>query len=329
VIYAHAHDVVTDDVFVALPYLSRRADVYLKIEGFNPAGSIKLKTALGLIEDAERRGTESVGVPLIESSSGNLGIALSSICAAKGYPFTCVVDPNTSDSAVAHMRALGAEVVTVRTTDSNGGYLHSRIAYVHERLARQPEMVWLNQYANPANAAAHYERTAKSLLAGLRHLDYLFVGTGSTGTFVGCASYLREHSPHTRIIAVDSMGSVTFGAEAGRRWIPGLGASRRPELCRPELAHEVVHVAEEDAIRECRRVARNTGLLVGGSTGSVLAAIVRREEEFRDRPRVAAISPDLGDRYLRTVYDDDWVTSRFGSVCRDDAPGLVGVPVGG
>ncbi|MEU8269176.1 2,3-diaminopropionate biosynthesis protein SbnA [Sphaerisporangium sp. NPDC049002] len=318
-----------DDVFVALPYLSRRADVYLKIEGFNPAGSIKLKTAIGLIEDAERGGSVSVGVPVIESSSGNLGIALSSICAAKGYPFTCVVDPNTSESAIAHMRALGAEVVTVRETDANGGYLHSRIAYVRERLRRQPEMVWLNQYANPANAAAHYERTATNLLAGLRHIDYLFVGTGSTGTFVGCASYLREHSPHTRIIAVDSVGSVTFGAEAGRRWIPGLGASRRPELCRPELADEVVHVPEEDAIRECRRVARNTGLLVGGSTGSVLAAIAGREDRFRDRPRVAAISPDLGDRYLKTVYDDDWVNDRFGCVPTARALGLVGAPEAG
>jgi cysteine synthase A len=93
-IYANAYEVVTDDVFVTLPYLSRHADVYLKLEGLNPAGSIKRKTALGLIEDAERRREVSVGVPVIESSSGSLGIALSSICTAKGYPFTCVVDPN-------------------------------------------------------------------------------------------------------------------------------------------------------------------------------------------------------------------------------------------
>lgn len=307
-IYANTSDVVMDDVFVTLPYLSCRADVFLKLEGLNPAGSIKLKTAVGLVEDAERRGILSVGVPVIESSSGNLGVALSCICAAKGYRFTCVVDPNTSDSAIAHMRALGAEVVVVRTTDVNGGYLRSRIDYIQERLHCQPETVWLNQYANLANPTAHYERTGRSLLNGLRHIDYLFVGVGSTGTFVGCATYLREHSPRTRIIAVDSVGSVTFGATPGPRWIPGLGASRRPELCRPELAHEVVHVPEADAIRECRRTARNTGLLVGGSTGSVLAAIVAHEERFPTPSRVAAISPDLGDRYLTTVYDDDWVS---------------------
>ena len=310
-IYANSYEVITDDVFVALPYLSRQADIFLKIEGLNPTGSVKLKTALGLIEDAERRGTVSLGTPLIESSSGNLGIALSCICAAKGYPFTCVVDPNTSESAIAYMRAMGTEVVVVDTVDANGGYLHSRIAYINERLREHPETVWLNQYANPANARAHYERTARSLLAVLRNIDYLFVGTGSTGTFVGCASYLRRHSPHTRVVAVDALGSVTFGHQPGRRWIPGLGASRPPELCRPELAHDVIHVPEQEAIRECRRLARTTGLLVGGSTGSVLAAIVRREGGFRGRPRVAAISPDLGDRYLKTIYDDDWVTSRF------------------
>jgi 2,3-diaminopropionate biosynthesis protein SbnA len=321
-IYANSYEVVTDDIFVALPYLSRHADVYLKLEGLNPAGSVKRKTALGLIEDAERRGQVSVGVPVIESSSGSLGIALSCICTAKGYPFTCVVDPNTSESAIAYMRALGTEVVTVTAVDANGGYLHSRIAYIHERLREHPETVWLNQYANPANARAHYEWTGKSLLAGLKHIDYLFVGTGSTGTFVGCASYLRQHSPHTRIIAVDAQGSVTFGAEPGRRCIPGLGASRRPELCQPELAHEIIHVPEREAIRECRRIARNTGLLVGGSTGSVLAAIAGCEEGFRGRPRVAAISPDLGDRYLKTVYDDNWVISRFDEVPDIEAPGL-------
>src|SRR5258708_12950091 len=120
-IHANAYDIVTDDIFVSLPYLSERADVFLKVEGFNPGGSIKLKTALGLIEDAERRGVLSVGVPVIESSSGNLGIALSSICAAKGYPFTCVVDPNSSAAAIAHMRVLGTAAVTVAKTDPTAG----------------------------------------------------------------------------------------------------------------------------------------------------------------------------------------------------------------
>ena len=313
-IYDNAYDIVTDDIFFHLPRLAQDADVFLKIEGLNPAGSVKLKTALSLIEDAEERGRLKPGARIIESSSGNLGIALSSICAAKGYFFTCVVDPNASTTSTAHMRALGAQVVVVDNVDGNGGYLQSRISYIQQRTARDPGMVWLNQYANPANPRAHYEQTARNLLKELQQIDYLFVGAGTTGTFVGCAEYLREYSPETRIIAVDARGSVTFGAKPGRRCIPGLGASRRPELCRPELADEIVFVAEEDAVRECRRLAREHGLLVGGSTGSVLSAIRHYHAGFPAASRVAAISPDLGERYLRTVYDDEWVGAQFGSL---------------
>ncbi|MHA6757544.1 2,3-diaminopropionate biosynthesis protein SbnA [Streptacidiphilus sp. PAMC 29251] len=324
-IYDNAYDIVTDDIFFRLPHLVRDAEVFLKVEGLNPAGSVKLKTALSLVEDAEIHGRLSPGARIIESSSGNLGIALSSICAAKGYSFTCVVDPNTSTSSTGHMRALGAEVVVVDAVDANGGYLQSRISYIQQRTAVDPAMVWLNQYANPANPRAHYEQTARNLLKELQQIDYLFVGTGTTGTFVGCAQYLREYSPGTRIVAVDALGSVTFGAQPGHRCIPGLGASRRPELCRPELADEVVFVAEEDAIRECRRLARDHGFLVGGSTGSVLAAIRHYRGVVPSGSRVAAISPDLGERYLGTVYSDDWVNERFGAL-RHSAPATATAP---
>jgi cysteine synthase A len=313
-IYENTYDIVMDDIFIHLPHLTQDTDVYLKIEGLNPAGSVKLKTALSLIEDAEHRGRLSPGTRVIESSSGNLGIALSSICAVKGYPFTCVVDPNTPPTSLDHMRALGSEVVVIDTVDANGGYLQSRIDYIKQRTTADPTMLWLNQYANPANPRAHYEQTARSMLKELQKIDYLFVGTGSTGTFVGCAEYLREYSPETRIVAVDALGSVIFGSPPGRRNLPGRGASRRPELFRPELADEVVFVAEEDAVRECRRLARGYGLLVGGSTGSVLAAIRQYPATFPAGSRVAAISPDLGERYLKTVYNDRWVSERFGDL---------------
>ncbi|MDI5962219.1 2,3-diaminopropionate biosynthesis protein SbnA [Streptomyces sp. SL13] len=313
-IYEKTYDMVTDDIFMRLPYLAPGAEVFLKIEGLNPAGSVKLKTALSLIEDAENHGRLKPGARIIESSSGNLGIALSSICATKGYAFTCVVDPNTSATSADLMRALGTEVVVVDTLDANGGFLQSRISYIQQRTATDPTMIWLNQYANPANPRAHYDQTASSMLKELQQIDYLFVGVGSTGTFVGCAEYFREYSPDTRVVAVDAAGSVTFGGVPGRRRIPGLGASRRPELCRPELADEVVYITELDAVRECRLMAREHGLLVGGSTGSVLAAIRQRGGTFPTASRIAAISPDLGERYLRTVYDDAWVAEQFGGL---------------
>ncbi|MFD7136483.1 2,3-diaminopropionate biosynthesis protein SbnA [Streptomyces sp. NPDC059894] len=311
-IYEHTYELVTDDLFVRLTRMVPGADVFLKMEGLNPAGSVKLKTALSLVEDAEHRGILGPGARVVESSSGNLGIALSSICATKGYPFTCVVDPNTNAISIDHMRALGAGVVVVDTVDANGGFLQARIAYIRRLVEADPAMVWLNQYANPANPRAHYEQTARTMLKELQHIDYLFVGAGSTGTFVGCAQYLREFSPHTRIVAVDARGSIIFGASPGRRHIPGLGASRIPELCDPHLADDVVFVAEEDAVRECRLLARTHGLLVGGSTGSVLAAIRQYGDAFPPGSRIAAISPDLGERYLGTVYNDDWVDAHLG-----------------
>ncbi len=311
-IYEHTYELVTDDVFVRLAHMAPGADVFLKIEGLNPAGSVKLKTALSLVEDAEHRGVLTPGARVIESSSGNLGIALSSICATKRYAFTCVVDPNTNATSIDHMRALGAEVVVVDTVDANGGFLQSRIAHIRRRVEADPSMVWLNQYANPANPRAHYEQTAHTLLKELQHIDYLFVGAGSTGTFVGCSRYLREYSPDTRIVAVDALGSVIFGALPGPRRIPGLGASRVPELLEPGLADDVVLVAEEDAVHECRLLARTHGLLVGGSTGSVLAAIRQYADAFPAGSRIAAISPDLGERYLGTVYNDAWVRQHLG-----------------
>ncbi|SDN47609.1 2,3-diaminopropionate biosynthesis protein SbnA [Actinacidiphila guanduensis] len=303
---------IQDDVFLHLDGAARNIDLHLKMEGLNPAGSIKLKTALGMVEDAERRGVLRPGCRLVESSSGSLGIALAVISAAKGYRFLCVTDPNTSALSAAAMRALGADVVEVGGPDANGGYLGSRIAYIHERLAADPELVWLNQYANPANWEVHARRTAAAITAALPDTDYLFVGTGTTGTLMGCVHHFRRHAPHTRIIAVDAVGSVTFDARAAPRYIPGIGTSRRPEILRRDLVDDVELVEEADTVRTCRWLARRYGLFAGGSTGSVVHAVLRRAPQLPPGSRVVAISPDFGERYVRTIYDDDWVAGTYG-----------------
>ncbi|MFG1650207.1 2,3-diaminopropionate biosynthesis protein SbnA [Micromonospora sp. NPDC049275] len=289
--------------------------LYLKIEGLNPAGSIKFTAARGMIEAAERDGllhADPARPPsrLIESTSGNLGVALAGLCAARGYALTCVVDPNTNRAAIATMRSLGAEVEMVTERDANGGFLGSRIAHLRARLAADPGLVWLNQYANPANPAAHADRTAPEILGAFHRVDYLFIGTGTGGTLMGCVQAFHRHSPHTRIVAVDALGSVTFGAAPATRHVPGLGTSRRPEIvdvCAPD---DVIHVAEADTVTECRRLARSTGLLAGGSTGTVLAAVRRLSTVIPARATVVAISPDLGERYLESIYDDEWIANR-------------------
>lgn len=137
--------------------------LFLKIEGLNPAGSIKLKTALSLIADLECRNLISANTRLIESSSGNLGVALAMVCAERGYRFACVVDPNISIQNRKMISALGAEIVSVDQRDENGGYLASRIRLIEKLVAASPDYIWLNQYRNPANSAAHYETTAKAI----------------------------------------------------------------------------------------------------------------------------------------------------------------------
>lgn len=311
-LYRSASDLVLDDVFLEMKSLIDGINLILKIECFNPAGSIKLKTAVSLLDDAERRGLLKSGGYVIESSSGNLGVALSSICAIRGYHFICVTDPNTSPQCAALMKTFGASVVKVTEKDSEGGYLHTRIDYIKKRTVVDPALFWPNQYANAANPSAHYERTAEAIAKEVQDLGYLFIGTGTSGTLMGCARYFRAHSPRTKIVAVDAEGSVTFGLPSGRRYIPGLGTSRRPEILEPELVDDIVVVPECDAIRMCRLVATRYGIAVGGSTGSVLAAVVRSSAGLPAGASVVAIGPDAGDRYLDTIYDDIWVEDRFG-----------------
>jgi 2,3-diaminopropionate biosynthesis protein SbnA len=313
-VFTKVQDIVLDDVFLELPGLVAGPRVLLKIEGLGPSGSIKMKTALGLVEEFEAKGLVRGGCRLIESSSGNLGIALAMICAQRGIPLTIVTDPNVSTAAEGIMRALGADLVKVTDRDANDGYLHTRIAYIHEAIRRDRRLIWLNQYANRANVAAHRERTARRLHEELGAPDVLVVGVGTAGTLMGCLEYFQVHSPATRIVAADSEGSVTLGGTPGRRRIPGIGASRTPEIFQDTDGFDRVLVPECEAVQMCRRIARRYGVLVGGSTGTALVAAERIAPSVPESSRVVVISPDLGDRYLDTIYSDSWVALHFPEV---------------
>jgi cysteine synthase A len=286
------------------------APVHVKLDGLNPCGSIKVVPAIQLIEDLENSGRLKDGNTVIESSSGNLGVALSAVCANKGYKFICVTDPNASTQSVNLMRAFGAEVRLVTERDQMGGFLGTRIKLINKLCADDQSLVWVNQYANPSNWQAHFNYTAREISDRFPKVDWLFVGAGTTGTLMGCARYFRKHSPATKIVAVDTSGSVTFGGTAGPRHIPGLGTSRRPEIVDESIVDHIHHVHEAAAVAMCRQIARG-GLLVGGSTGSVLSGICDFEQHIAEGDVVVTISPDLGDKYLTTIYNDDWVEARF------------------
>ncbi|RRV10716.1 2,3-diaminopropionate biosynthesis protein SbnB [Pseudomonas sp. v388] len=309
--YEAVSDIVHDRDFLKVRGLG--PDFLLKLESLNPAGSIKLKTAVGLVDDLHGRGLIGPDTVLIESSSGNLGVALAMTCAERGIAFTCVIDPNTSSHNIRMMRSYGASVIRVETPDANGGYLGTRIALIREKLAADSRYLWLNQYENAANPRAHARTTAHSISRQIGHVDYLFVGAGTTGTLMGCVEHFRRHHPTTRIIAVDSVGSVTFGTPAGRRCIPGLGTSQRPPICNIDGIHALEMVPEARAVTMCRILARTKGLLVGGSTATVIAAVHAWRERIQPGAVVVALSPDWGERYLDTLYDDQWVERHFGA----------------
>jgi cysteine synthase A len=300
-----------DDLYVDLRPIFGPS-LFLKCEGFNFAGSVKLKAATEMVQAAERDGVLTPGAVLVESSSGNLGVALSVIAASKGYRFLCVTDSRCNLSARLLMEALGSQVHIIAEPDAADGFLGARINYVRALCAANDRYVWLNQYANPGNWKAHYRTTAPAIARRFPQLDVLFVGAGTTGTLMGCARYFRERLRPVRVVAVDSVGSVAFGGTPGRRMIPGLGASIRPPLLDESYVDGVVRVEEADTIRACHRLARR-GFVFGGSTGTVVSGAMSwlGQHDASDLTAVA-IAPDLGERYLDTIYQTNWLHAIYG-----------------
>jgi N-(2-amino-2-carboxyethyl)-L-glutamate synthase len=302
----------TDDLYVDLRSIVGDP-LYLKCEGFNFAGSIKLKAATEMIETAQRDGTLTPDSVLVESSSGNLGVALSMIAASRGLRFLCVTDPRCNLATRRFMEALGSQVHVIVEPAAVGGFLGARIDYVRRLCASDDRYVWLNQYTNPGNWRAHYRTTAPDIAEHFPALDVLFVGAGTTGTLMGCARYFRERPRPVRVVAVDAVGSVTFGGPPGRRMIPGLGTSVRPPMLDEDLVDDVIRVEEADTIRACHQLARH-GFLFGGSTGTVVSGAMRWLHEHDDAGLTAvAIAPDLGERYLDTVYQTNWLEALYGT----------------
>lgn len=309
-IIASPLDLIFRDLFYRVRGFARGHDVFLKLEGFNVTGSIKVKTAIGLIADLERRGLAKPNeTTIVESSSGNLGIALSLVCAIKGYKFICVTDANATRANIRGMELYGAKVIVVDVRDPDGGFLQTRFKTIDNILQTVPNAIWVNQYENIANKNVHAEQTANEIAREFEKVDWIFVGAGTTGTLAGISERLRVVFPHIKIVGVEPAGSVTFGGKPGKRNIPGIGTSVRPKLADLAKPDRVVAIREEKTVETCLSFVRDHHLLVGGSTGTVLAAVQQLASEFKPGETIVAISADLGDKYLDTVYDPAWVES--------------------
>ncbi len=295
---------------VELTIAGRPRLVHLKLEGDNPGGSIKDRTAYGLICHLERTAALKPGQVLIDSTSGNLGAALAMIAQARGYGFMAVVDPKTTDENLAKMRRFGARIEMVQRVDAQGGYLLSRLERVRE-LCQSPEYVWTDQYSSPANPLAHYRSTAPEILADMdAQVDVVFVAVSTGGTLAGVGRYFREKSPSTRIVGVDARGSVVFGGPPGSRLLTGIGSSQRSRFLEPAHYDEHQLVGDEEAFAFCRALYAATDLKVGGSSGAVLAACARYLARHPGPLRLVCVCPDRGENYERSIFDDEWLHAR-------------------
>lgn len=288
------------------------ASVLLKLERTNPSGSIKDRPALYIVEEAERRGLIKPGGTLIESSSGNFGISLAMIGAVKGYRVIILVDPKTTLLNLAMLRAYGAEVIVVTEQDDSGSYHKTRIALANKLYREIPNSFRPDQCFNPSNGEAHYRISAPELLEQCEGRIEALVLTVSTGGQAGGFSrYFREHSPNTRIIAVDAVGSTIFGGAAHPYLLPGMGLSWTPtNLDDLSRLDEVFKIPDEDAFMACRLLARHEGILCGGSTGAALMAALSVAARMSPDDTVVCVASDSGERYLPTIYDDEWMASQ-------------------
>ncbi|MEK6278968.1 MAG: 2,3-diaminopropionate biosynthesis protein SbnA [Acidobacteriota bacterium] len=297
--------------------------VHLKLEGENPAGSVKDRTAIALIQHVEAQKLIKQGSVIIESTSGNLGVALALICRARGYQFLSVVDPKASRENVMRMRALGADIEQVHEADAKGGYLLARLARVQELCRKSDGYIWTNQYSNAANPQVHYSSTAPELHRQMNgRVDAVFVAVSTGGTLAGIGRFFREKSPATRVIGVDAKGSVVFGGLPGPRRLTGIGSAQQSNFITSDSYDEHMLIGDEEAFAFCRALLDMTGISVGGSAGAVLAACVKYLRNHPTVHRVACLCADRGENYSSTIFNDEWIKQQGLRVSFEQLEGL-------
>jgi cysteine synthase len=274
------------------------AEVWIKLEGANPGGSIKDRTALGMILDAEARGVLKPGDTIVEPTSGNTGIGLAQVASARGYRLILCLPDSASDERKRTLEAYGAELVL---TDPERRMLAAIEAA--ERI-RDETGAWLpNQFSNPANPRIHYETTGPELWAQLDgQIDAFVYGSGTGGTITGVGRFLKEQRSDILVIAVEPARSpVLSGGTRGQHQFQGMGPGFIPDNLDRSVLDRVIPVWEEDAFPVARRLAREEGLFVGMSSGAIAFAALQVATALGAGKRVAMIAPDTGARYLSTV----------------------------
>jgi cysteine synthase len=297
------------------------AEIWAKLEGMNPGGSIKDRTALGMIRDAEERGVLQPGGTIVEPTSGNTGIGLAQVASARGYRLILCLPASMSEERKRTLTAYGAELVL---TDPERRMLAAieEAERIRDRLG-----AWMpNQFANPANPRIYYETTGPELFEQMGgRIDALVYGSGTGGTISGVGRFLKERNPDTLVVAVEPARSpVLSGGERGQHLFQGMGPGFVPGNFDRGVVDRVVRAWEEDAFPIARRAAREEGLFIGMSSGAMLWAAMEVARDLGPGKRIATILADSGSRYLSTALFDECAPVPGGLVAREvDVCGLL------
>ncbi|MCC6099106.1 MAG: cysteine synthase family protein [Olsenella sp.] len=269
-------------------------ELFAKLELMNPAGSVKDRTGVWMVRDAEERGLLKPGSTIVEATAGNMGLGIAFAALGKGYKVVFVVPGKFSEEKQTLMRALGASIVH---TPEEDGMLGAQ-AKMEELLGQIPSSVALRQFKNQANPQAHYESTAPEIWRDLGgHIDYFVAGAGSGGTFTGIMRYLKERDPSIRGVLADPVGSTMGGGEHAAYAIEGIGNDFVADTMDMGLVDEVIKVNDDQAYGASRELARKEGVFAGSSSGAALSAALRVAERI-DHGTVVTLFPDRGDRYF-------------------------------
>ena len=271
------------------------ADVYLKLENFNPSGSVKDRAALGIIEKAEKEGKLKPGSTIIEPTSGNMGISLAFIGSLKGYK-TIIVMPDTMSIERRNiLKALNAELIL---TDGARG-MKGAIEKAESLASKNKNYFMPEQFSNPANVTAHYETTGEEIIRDLPDLDVFVAGVGSGGTLSGVGRRLKKHSLDIQVVAVEPLTSaVLSGEKPGKHQLQGLGAGFIPEILDLSIIDRVVPVSDNKAFEFNKLIAKKCGLILGISTGANIAAAYEIAKNMEKGKKVLTVASDTGEKYL-------------------------------
>jgi cysteine synthase A len=272
--------------------------MYVKCEFFNPMSSVKDRLAIGIIEDAERSGALQPGQTVIEATSGNTGIAMAMVCAAKGYPFVAVMAESFSVERRKIMRMLGARVILTPAAERGTGMVRKA-----EALAAKHGWFLARQFENPANPGYHRSTTGPEILEDFagRRLDYFVSGWGTGGTLTGAGQMLRLARPDVQIVATEPAGAALLsGKPFAPHKIQGWAPDFLPAVLDREVAHRIVLVTDTEAIESARALARSEGIFCGISSGGTFAAALKVAAEAAPESVILAVLPDTGERYLST-----------------------------